>query len=243
MENQYINPIVFDTETTGLLPKNTDLNVYNLDAFPSIVQLAWFNYNVIDKTYETRNYIIKVNPGVVISQGSIDVHGITHEKSQKEGYSIDYVMNLFMIDLQKSDLYICHNTFFDYKLVKAEILRLLKKVVDLQEIDQGGFQDSIDKYNTYLQVLYNRKSYCTMKKNTDLCKLPQFTKKNVMMKSYKWPTLRELHFHLFGTNPNNLHDAMNDVMICFRCYYFITFNVDILTHNTDFHQLYSPLLA
>jgi DNA polymerase III epsilon subunit-like protein len=243
METQYTNPIVFDTETTGLLPTNTDLTLYNLDAFPSIVQLSWLMYNVIDKTYETHNYIIRVNPDVVISQGSIDIHGITHEKSQKEGYSIDYVMNLFMVYLQQSDLYICHNTFFDYKLVKVELLRLLKKVADLNEIDNGGFQDRIEKYNNYLYVLHNHKGYCTMKENTNLCKLSKFTKKNVLMKSYKWPTLKELHFYLFGTNPNKLHDAMNDVMVCFRCYYFITFNEDILTHNAEFRQLYSPLLT
>lgn len=242
MENQYNNPIVFDTETTGLLP-SVDLTFYNLELFPSIVQISWLSYNVIDNTYETHNYIIKVNEGVVISQGSIDIHGITHEISEREGYSIDYVMNRFMSYFEKSDIYICHNTWFDYKLVKIEILRLLKKVSDLQEIDQGGFQDSIDKYNRYLHVLYSHKAYCTMKQNTDLCKLPQFTKKNVLMKSYKWPTLQELHFHLFGTKPNKLHDALNDVMVCFRCYHFITFNVDILIHNPEFQQLYSPLLA
>jgi hypothetical protein len=48
---------------------------------------------------------------------------------------------------------------------------------------------------------------------------------------------------LFGVVPNKLHDAMNDVMVCFRCYYFITFNEDILTLNQEFQQLYSPLLA
>jgi DNA polymerase-3 subunit epsilon len=234
MENQYNNQIVFDTETTGLLPKNIDLNFDNLDVFPSIVQLSWLIYNVIDKTYQTHNYIIKVNPGVIISQGSIDIHGITHEKSQQEGYSIDYVINLFMSYFEKSDVYICHNTWFDYKLVRIELLRLLNNVSELQEID---------KYKRYLQVLYSHKNYCTMKKTIDLCKLPQFTKKNVVMKSYKWPKLQELHVHLFGVVPNKLHDAMNDVMVCFRCYYFITFNEDILTLNQEFQQLYSPLLA
>ena len=243
MENQYKNPIVFDTETTGLIPSKIELTFDNLDVFPSIVQLSWLIYNVIDKTYDTHNYIIKVNPGVIISQGSINIHGITHEKSQQEGYSIDYVINRFMYYFQKSDGYICHNTWFDYKLIKLEILRLLKKVIDLEELDQGGFQDSINKYNEYLQLLRKHKGYCTMKENTTLCKLPQFTKNNVVMKSYKWPTLQELHFHLFKTTPNKLHDAMNDVMVCFRCYYFITFNEDILTHNAEFLQLYSPLLA
>ena len=234
MENQYNNQIVFDTETTGLFPKKIDLTFDNLDVFPSIVQLSWLIYNVIDKTYQTHNYIIKVNPGVIISQGSIDIHGITHEKSQQEGYSIDYVINLFMSHFEKSDGYICHNTWFDYKLVRTEILRLLKNVSDLQEIN---------KYKRYLQVLYSHKGYCTMKKTADLCKLPQFTKNNVVMKSYKWPKLQELHVHLFGVVPNKLHDAMNDVMVCFRCYYFITFNEDILTLNQEFQQLYSPLLA
>jgi DNA polymerase III epsilon subunit-like protein len=243
MENQYKNPIVFDTETTGLIPTKIELTFDNLDVFPSIVQLSWLSYNVIDKTYDTHNYIIKVNPGVIISQVSINIHGITHEKSQQEGYSIDYVINLFMSYFEKSDVYICHNTWFDYKLVRIELLRLLKKVSELQEIDNGGFQDSIDKYKGYLQLLYSHKAYCTMKKNTDLCKLPQFTKKMVVMKSFKWPTLQELHVHLFGVVPNKLHDAMNDVMVCFRCYYFITFNEDILTLNQEFQQLYSPLLA
>ena len=60
-------------------------------------------------------------------------------------------------------------------------------------------------------------SYCTMKSSTKLCALPNM----------KWPTLLELHRHLFQESPSDLHNSMIDVWACLRCYIKIMYQYDI----------------
>jgi len=61
-------------------------------------------------------------------------------------------------------------------------------------------------------------TYCTMKNTTRLCALPKM----------KWPTLKELHFHLFQETPSNLHNSMIDVWACLRSYLKIMNHTDLL---------------
>jgi DNA polymerase III epsilon subunit-like protein len=69
------------------------------------------------------------------------------------------------------------------------------------------------------QVLYEppRITYCTMMSTTRLCNLPQ----------QKWPRLEELHTCLFHEKAMNLHNALQDCIICLRCYLKIMNNVDL----------------
>ncbi|HUV85413.1 MAG TPA: hypothetical protein VMV86_06875, partial [Methanosarcinales archaeon] len=57
-------------------------------------------------------------------------------------------------------------------------------------------------------------SYCTMLEGTDICKIPSF-------RGNKWPTLKELHKHLFNEDFEDAHDALADVEATRRCYYAI----------------------
>lgn len=59
--------------------------------------------------------------------------------------------------------------------------------------------------------------YCTMKSCTAICALP----------NHKWPTLLELHRHLFQESPSDLHNSMIDVWACLRCYIKIMYQYDI----------------
>jgi DNA polymerase III epsilon subunit-like protein len=60
-------------------------------------------------------------------------------------------------------------------------------------------------------------SYCTMKSTTAICGLP----------NNKWPTLLELHRHLFKESPSDLHNSMIDVWACLRCYIKVMYQYDI----------------
>jgi DNA polymerase III epsilon subunit-like protein len=51
---------------------------------------------------------------------------------------------------------------------------------------------------------------------TGVCKIQNTRFPNA--KLYKWPKLSELHQHLFGYIPENLHDANVDVEACLKCY-------------------------
>jgi len=53
---------------------------------------------------------------------------------------------------------------------------------------------------------------CTMQLSTEYCQVPSPYKRG----TYKWPTLMELHTHLFKVGFEGAHDAMVDVEACGR---------------------------
>ena len=62
-----------------------------------------------------------------------------------------------------------------------------------------------------------RITYCTMMSTTRICNLPQHT----------WARLEELHTCLFHEKAMNLHNALQDCVICLRCYLKIMNKVDL----------------
>lgn len=65
---------------------------------------------------------------------------------------------------------------------------------------------------------------CTMMKSTKYCNIPG-------TRGPKWPTLTELHVHLFGEAFDNSHDAMADVMACAKCYFELRKRGVIISDN------------
>lgn len=72
-------------------------------------------------------------------------------------------------------------------------------------------------YRNNIKFEFTKPFYCTMKSTTRLCQLPK----------YKWPTLKELHEHLFHEEARNLHNSMIDVIVCMRCYLKLMQDIDI----------------
>ena len=61
--------LIFDTETTGLLPK--DVSLYQSDLWPYIVQFSFIMYNTISNKIEMEHdYIIKIPKEISISKES-----------------------------------------------------------------------------------------------------------------------------------------------------------------------------
>lgn len=58
----------------------------------------------------------------------------------------------------------------------------------------------------------NPRQFCTMQESTNVCKIPSF-------RGYKWPTLTELHTHLFGEGFEGAHDAADDVKACAKSFF------------------------
>lgn len=106
--------LFFDTETTGLPPKNARYDL-NYDLFPHIVQLAW---HFDDEYY---NFIIKPE-GWIIPDNMI--HGITQEYALKNGKDFDYVIMLFLNHCYEAEKIIAHNIYFDTSVIKANVIRL-----------------------------------------------------------------------------------------------------------------------
>jgi DNA polymerase III epsilon subunit-like protein len=86
-------------------------------------------------------------------------------------------------------------------------------------------------FRNHLHWSCSKPFYCTMKSTTRLCALPRL----------KWPTLKELHSHLFQETPSNLHNSMIDVWACLRCYLKVMHNVDILEKKKKIRHILNPV--
>ena len=70
--------IVFDTETTGLIPSHSPRISSNLGKFPYIVQLSYVVYDTeTHKIVHEQDNIIRLPDEVDITEKSTAIHGIT----------------------------------------------------------------------------------------------------------------------------------------------------------------------
>jgi DNA polymerase III epsilon subunit-like protein len=200
---------IFDTETTNL-PGARYLTNDTIRLWSHVVQFSYIVYDTDEKkTVVVRDFIIKLPPGVLITKESSDIHGITKEITDEKGVEINGVLAEFMDWCNKSELIVGHNVEFDYNMVCAELMR----------IKNDEFKDYLDKFKSF------NKFFCTMKTTVDICKIKKISRQG---KEYnKYPSLLELHKHLFGSEPKNLHNSLVDVMVCFRCFHMIKFGIDL----------------
>ena len=179
---------VFDTETTGLLPKGAPINKNTYNVYPHIVQMSWIMYDLdSNKIVKTIDHIVKCP---VVIQNS-HIHGITNEISN-DGKDVEKVMRDFIQDVIESDLLVCHNFAFDSKIVEVAMYRL------------GMFKE--------IKLFKGTSCHCTMLSTVKLCELQG------RYVALKWPTLQELHFKLFGKKFDNCHNSLADTQATLRCY-------------------------
>ena len=69
-----------------------------------------------------------------------------------------------------------------------------------------------------------------MKENIDFCSISTLDKKG--QPYLKFPKLIELHKKIFGTEPNNLHNSLNDIIVTLRCFIKIKLDKDIFENNS-----------
>lgn len=198
--------LVFDTETTGLPKSRNKIGEWWID-YPNIIQLSWVLYDSeLDKMISYGDDIIKLKDGKKIPEDSIKIHKITNDEMNEKGIPILEALVNFNIAIECCDIIIAHNLEFDKNMIISEMLR----------------NDIIPVFN-----IYNKEEYCTMKTNIEFCKIKRFSKYG--KEYYKYPKLEELHSLLFKeeNKPKNLHNALNDVIICLRCYLYQQENIDI----------------
>jgi len=224
--------LIFDTETTGLPPKSKTLKYEELHLWPYVVQFSYIVYDT-----ETHR-IIKVKDNIIhipieMGQEVIDIHGITNEMAKASTFVIDDSLQEFYADYLKVDQLIAHNFQFDWNMIQIELMRLA--------IREKSFQE-----DAYLSILKNiqeissEKFYCTMTNSTAICDLK--TRSKFGKEFVKFPKLSELHFHLFGMVPRNLHNSLNDVVICLRCYYQLVWGEDIHDKSVQVKELLFDLI-
>ena len=114
--------MVFDVETTGLLPKTFKDYRTPLEQNPYIIQLSYIIYDTISKNIVFRyNYYIKLPENIQISEIITTITGITNEKCREEGIPIEEALIAFYRDLHLCSKVIAHNYNFDKTTFKKRI--------------------------------------------------------------------------------------------------------------------------
>ena len=229
---------VFDTETTGL-PKTKTIDELSLNLWPYIVQFSYVIYDTeINKIIKTVDLVIKIPENINISDEVSDIHGITNFISQTSQYKIEDALLHFSNDYlnYNIDLIVGHNLIFDINMLKIELMREINNKNNF--INKRQFSQLLDNLNDVKQD--SKELYCTMQKSIELCNLKN---KNKYGKEYlKFPKLNELHVKLFNSSPKNLHNSLNDVLICLRCYFMLEHNLDIIELDNEVKNLLIDLI-
>jgi len=232
---------VFDTETTGL-PKTKIINDETLSLWPHVVQFSYIIYDTeLKKIIKTVDFVIKIPENINISDEVSDIHGITNFISQNSLFKIEDALLLFSNDYLNYgiDLIVGHNLSFDINMLKVELMREISPIIDT--INKRQFSQLLDSLNDMNQESPESPNlYCTMQKSIELCNLKMKTRYG---KEYlKFPKLSELHMKLFNSSPKNLHNSLNDVLICLRCYYMLEHKIDIIEIDDEIKSLLIDLI-
>jgi len=179
-----------DCETTGL-PATRHFSVEDVSGWPRLVQIAWAVFDISGRPLETRCHIIRP-VGFIIPRDATLIHGISQARAVRSGEDLERVLTDFLRTIeQPGTTLVAHNLNFDLGVIGGELVRMN---IPPRFFDLPGI--------------------CTMKETTDLCRLPR-----PWGDGFKWPTLEELHEHLFGGPYDHPHDAGSDVEACAKCFF------------------------
>jgi DNA polymerase III epsilon subunit-like protein len=219
--------LVFDTETTGL-PKTKVINESTINNWPYIVQLSYMIYDTDStKIIKISDNIVKIPENIELSKESTAIHGIDRNTMNKRGRPIVNILQEFLTDIDFIDVIIAHNIDFDINMIIVELYR--------SAMDANNSHIKEINLPVTVQLQYMNR-YCTMKNSMDLCNIKQFSK--TTGKEYvKFPTLSEAYNKLFNEKPNNMHNSLNDIYACFRCFYKLKYKKDICQEDAEFNKL------
>ena len=196
--------LIFDTETTGL-PKDFSAPISNVDNWPRCIQLAWQLHDFSGKLIEIKNYIIKPD-GFSIPYNSEKIHGISTQRAQLEGHSVDFVLQEFSDALSKSLYLVGHNISFDVSIIFSEYFRM-GQCFSIEKLEKRKLliKKEEKKWNTLDTMSEKSANFCQITGG-------RFGK-------FKFPKLTELYAKLFGNEFSEAHNASVDVAATARCFF------------------------
>jgi len=214
--------LVFDTETTGVIPypARNSTEPLSLEKCPYILQLSAVLYSMKQqKMIDKMDCYIRIPDSVEIHPEAIRIHGITHEKCTRDGISVLDAIRRFHDFYKRCEGYLGHNIQFDMNMIKIEMERNNKLFLENAPECLYMFNDIHEKIN-------NIESYCTMERGKKLCNI-QVASERTGKPYVKSPKLLELYQHLFpNETPEHLHNSMFDVYATLRCYLKMRHNLE-----------------
>ena len=199
--------LVFDVETTGLLPKTQK------DKIPHIIQLSFALYDTDTNTMvETYDAYVKPSEGDVLEPFITNLTGITQEMLDTKGIPTEDAISAFYTAYQKADILVAHNLYFDMTMITMD--------------GSGITQEIRTMFDREVLANTHKKLYCTMQEGIELCKIERTNRRGTY---YKQPKLSELYEYLFGKQPENLHNSAVDVAVCLCCFLKMRYDIDATT--------------
>lgn len=206
--------MIFDTETTGLLPKHAiALDPASLATYPHILQISYLLFDtqslsVVSKT----NLWIRVADTVEITPEITSLTGITRAVCD-QGVDICDALRTFYRDYMQCNTIIAHNINFDRAMIKIEFARAA-----LQDTTFIAACPRWDKvFDPKFESTCDKENVCTMYWGRNMCKIERTNREGKPY--FKCPSLSELYEYLFREPPpNGMHNALVDAIVCLRCY-------------------------
>jgi DNA polymerase III epsilon subunit-like protein len=127
--------------------------------------------------------------GFLIPQTASRIHGISTERANIEGVLLGDVLQQFEKLIGKAEVLVAHNMSFDEKIIGSEFIR-------------AGMPNTLP----------SKRKICTMERTTDFCALKG-------PYGNKWPKLTELHYKLFGSGFEEVHNAAVDIQATAKCFW------------------------
>lgn len=192
--------LVFDTETSGFIQKNCDINAPEQ---ARIMQLAFVQLDELFNEVACFKSPIVIPDSTIVHEGAFVAHGLTKEFCCHYGMNIALALDILADKLYTANKVICHNAPFDIGVVELECKRVNNDTIHFDDSD----------------------TICTMRALTPLCRLPHKNgKKNLFGQEFKWPTLSEATRFCFNEELVGAHDALTDVRATARLFKWLVDN-------------------
>jgi DNA polymerase-3 subunit epsilon len=215
----YRNILVFDVETTGLIPKKDPITkeYCPIEKMPYVIQLSFVVYSMVEhRVIKYYNAYIRIENMDLITPEITQLTGISRTICEERGINICDALVELRNAYKHADIIVSHNMFFDKCMVRTEIKR---NIATLDPISSGIGRIFYEDEKPEL--------LCTMMASINICNLWRESSTGKMFK--KFPKLIELYSELFHETPENLHNSLVDSIATLRCFLKIILRHDMHT--------------
>lgn len=191
--------LIFDTETTGLPPKNPKAP---LSSWPHVLQLAFSLYDEARRPVLEISTLVKFPKDVVVNEKAFAAHSITYDMADKYGMPMSFAMGILKAAVNRATYKVAHNKKFDVAVLAKEAERL-----------------------GHTPAFSLEDCFCTLKAMAPICAIPPTpAMKKWGIGPYKSPNLQEAHTHCFGVGFEGAHDALVDTRAAAKVFFWLLDN-------------------
>ncbi len=169
-------------------PRNWKAHFTDTFSWPRMIHLAWLLYDKKGNLTEENDFIIKPE-GFEISPASLKMHKLDQETIDEKGVSTEVALEAIRPAIEQAIYSFSFNMQYNENVLLAEFYR-----------------------KNMTHKLSQTERYCLMRESTFFCKIPN------RGGGYKWPTLQQLHQHIYNVGFDGAGNAVQDITALSRCF-------------------------